>query len=49
MLAHCRYPPYAYVIDGIDTKNNVIKRMDNGFRDDEHFLVPIRAAIPGGG
>jgi len=35
------------VIEGINNKIKVIKRMAYGFRDDEYFFLQIRAAFPG--
>ena len=47
ILAHCRYPLHTSVIEGINNKIKVIKRMAYGFRDDEYFCLRIRAAFPG--
>ena len=47
ILAHCRYPLHTSVIEGINNKIKVIKRMAYGFRDDEYFFLRIRAAFPG--
>ncbi len=47
ILAHCRYPLHTSVIEGINNKIKVIKRMAHGFRDDEYFFLRIRSAFPG--
>lgn len=47
ILAHCRWPLGTNLIEGINNKIKVIKRMAYGFRDDEYFFLRIRAAFPG--
>jgi transposase len=47
ILAHCRYPLHTSVIERINNKIKVLKRMAYGFRDDEYFFLRIRAAFPG--
>lgn len=47
ILAHCRYPLGTNLIEGINNKIKVIKRMAYGFRDDFYFFLKIRAAFPG--
>ncbi len=47
ILAHCRYPLHTSVLEGINNKIKVIKRMAYGFRDDAYFFLKIRAAFPG--
>jgi transposase len=47
ILAHCRWNLHTSVIEGINNKIKVIKRMAYGFRDDEYFFLKIRAAFPG--
>ena len=47
VLAHCHYPLNTSVIEGINNKIKVIKRMAYGFRDDEYFFLRIRDAFPG--
>ena len=47
LLAHCRYPQHTSVLEGINNKIKVIKRMAYGFRHDQYFCLKIRAAIPG--
>lgn len=47
ILAHCRYPLGTNLIEGINNRIKVIKRMAYGFRDDAYFFLKIRAAYPG--
>jgi len=47
ILAHCRWRLHTSVIEGINNKIKVIKRMAYGYRDDEYFFLKIRAAFPG--
>ena len=47
IVAHCRYPLGTNLIEGINNKIKVIKRMAYGFRDDHYFFLKIRAAFPG--
>ncbi len=47
ILSHCRYPLHTSLLEGINNKIKVIKRMAYGFRDDEYFFLKIRAAFPG--
>jgi transposase len=49
LLAHCRYPLHTSLLEGINNKIKVIKRMAYGFRDDAYFFLKIRAAFPGVG
>lgn len=49
ILAHCRYPLGTNLIEGINNKIKVIKRMAYGFRDEAYFFLKIRAAFPGVG
>jgi len=46
-LAHCRWPLGTNLVEGINNKINVVKRMAYGFRDDAFFFLKIRAAFPG--
>jgi transposase len=46
-LAHCRWWLSTSLLEGINNKIKVIKRMAYGFRDDEYFFLKIRAAFPG--
>ena len=47
ILADCRYPLGTNLVEGINNKIKVIKRMAYGFRDDAYFFLKIRAAFPG--
>lgn len=47
VLAHCRWPLSTSLLEGINNKIKVIKRMAYGFRDDAYFFLRIRAAFPG--
>jgi transposase len=49
ILSHCRYPLHTSVLEGINNKIKVIKRMAYGFRDDDYFFLKIRQAFPGVG
>jgi transposase len=49
ILAHCRWPLGTNLVEGINNKIKVIKRMAYGFRDDTYFFLKIRAAFPGVG
>jgi transposase len=49
ILAHCKFPLGTNLIEGINNKIKVIKRMAYGFRDDAYFFLKIRAAFPGVG
>ena len=47
IISHCRYPLNTSVLEGINNKIKVIKRMAYGYRDDEYFFLKIRQAFPG--
>jgi transposase len=47
ILAHCRWWLSTSLLEGINNKIKVIKRMAYGFRDDEYFFLKIRSAFPG--
>ena len=49
ILSHCNFPLHTSVLEGINNKIKVIKRMAYGFRDDAYFFLKIRAAFPGVG
>jgi transposase len=44
---HCTYPLNTGMLEGINNKIKVLKRMAYGFRDDHYFFLKIRAAFPG--
>jgi len=45
ILAHCRWPLGTKLVEGINNKIKVIKRMAYGYRDDAYFFLKIRAAF----
>lgn len=47
ILAHCVFPLHTGLLEGINNKIKVIKRIAYGFRDDAYFFLKIRAAFPG--
>ena len=47
ILAHCRWPLGTNLVEGINNKIKVIKRIAYGFRDDAYFFLKIRATFPG--
>ena len=47
ILNHCRWPLNTALLEGMNNKIKVIKRMAYGFRDDAYFFLKIRAAFPG--
>lgn len=47
VLAHCRWPLHTSLLEGINNKIKVIKRMAYGYRDNAYFILRIRAAFPG--
>lgn len=47
LLSHCEFPLHTSLLEGINNKIKVIKRMAYGFRDDDYFFLKIRAAFPG--
>ena len=49
ILAHCRWPLGTNLLEGINNRIKVIKRIAYGFRDDAYFFLKIRTAFPGNG
>lgn len=47
ILAHCRYPFHTSLLEGINNKIKVLKRMAFGYRDDAYFFLKIMDAFPG--
>jgi len=45
ILSHCRYPIHTGVLEGINNKIKVIKRIAYGFRDIEYFFLKVRGAF----
>jgi transposase len=47
ILAHARWPLHTSVVEGVNNRIKVIKRMAYGFRDEAYFFLKIKAAFPG--
>jgi transposase len=47
ILASAKYPLNTSVLEGMNNKIKVIKRMAYGYRDQDYFFLKIRAAFPG--
>jgi transposase len=47
VISHCRYPLTNALLEGMNNKIKVLKRMAYGYRDDNYFFLKIRAAFPG--
>ena len=47
ILAHCGWPLHTSLIEGMNNKIKVIKRMAYGLRDNDYFFLKIRASFPG--
>ena len=47
LLAYTKYRLTTGVLEGMNNKIKVIKRVAYGFRDDEYFFLRIRHAFPG--
>ena len=47
IIAHCHWPLHTSLLEGINNKIKVIKRMAYGYRDDDYFFLKIRQAFPG--
>ena len=47
ILAHCRWGLNTSVLEGMNNKIKVLKRMAYGYRDDAYFFLKIRSAFPG--
>jgi transposase len=47
IISHCRYPLHTGLLEGINNKIKVLKRMAYGYRDQAYFFLKIRAAFPG--
>jgi len=47
VLAHCQHPINSGVLEGINNKVKVIKRVAYGFRDQAYFFLKIRAHFTG--
>lgn len=47
IISHCTYPINSGMLEGMNNKIKVIKRMAYGYRDDAYFFLKIRSAFPG--
>ncbi len=47
ILAQCQWKLNTSVLEGMNNKVKVLKRMAYGFRDDDYFFLKIKAAFPG--
>lgn len=47
ITAHAKFPLNTSVLEGVNNKIKVIKRVGYGFRDLNYFFLKIRAAFPG--
>ena len=47
ILSHCQYPLHNSLLEGMNNKIKVIKRMANGYRDEDYFFLKLRDAFPG--
>ena len=49
IVSRVRWPMHTGLVEGINNRIKVIKRIAYGFRDDAYFFLKIRAAFPGVG
>jgi transposase len=47
IIASAQYPLNTSVLEGVNNRIKVIKRMAYGFRDSDYFFLKIKAAFPG--
>jgi transposase len=47
LIAYIRYRLTTGILEGMNNRIKVIKRVAYGFRDDEYFFLRIRHAFPG--
>lgn len=47
ILASAIYPMNSSILEGVNNRIKVIKRMEYGFRDSAYFFLKIKAAFPG--
>lgn len=47
VLAHCQHPLHTSLLEGMNNKIKVIKKMACGYRDEEYFFLKIRSGFPG--
>ncbi len=46
-MASAIYPMNSSILEGVNNRIKVIKRMAYGFRDSAYFFLKIKAAFPG--
>ncbi len=47
ILASARFPMHTSLLEGVNNRIKVIKRMAYGFRDSDYFFLKVEAAFPG--
>ncbi|MDP2447075.1 transposase, partial [Pseudomonas sp.] len=47
ILASARFRMHTSLLEGVNNRIKVIKRMAYGFRDSDYFFLKIKAAFPG--
>ena len=47
ILASARFHMHTSLLEGVNNRIKVIKRMAYGFRDSDYFFLKIKAAFPG--
>jgi transposase len=47
IVNHALHPLHTSLLEGINNKIKVMKRMAYGYRDEDYFFLKIRAAFPG--
>ncbi len=47
IVAHCQYKIHTSLLEGINNKAKVIKRVAYGYHDSDYFFLKLRAAFPG--
>ena len=47
ILSRVRWPMHTGLLEGINNRIKVVKRIAYGFRDDAYFFLKIRSAFPG--
>lgn len=47
IVSSARYQPNTSVLEGMNSRIKVIKRMAYGYRATEYFYLRMRAALPG--
>ncbi len=47
IVAHCQYKIHTSLLEGINNKAKVIKRVAYGYHDPEYFFLKLRDAFPG--